>query len=85
LLLIVAIRVPPVRVLLLLVGTLSATALLATMLTTTLLASLLLARVALVLPLARVALVLCHFLILHVVVAEGQTMRLEVRSVTGAI
>jgi hypothetical protein len=82
LLLIVAVRrVPAVRILLLLIGMLSATALLATTLTTTLL----LARIALVLPLARVALVLCHLLILHVVVAEGKTMRLDVRSVMGAI
>jgi hypothetical protein len=59
-------RVPPVWVLVLLIGTLSTTALLAT----TFMATLLLTGIALVLPLilplARVALVLRHFVVLHV-------------------
>ena len=81
-LLFVAIRpVPPVWVLVLLVGALSTTALLAAMLTTTFVATLLLAGVALIfpliLPLARVALVLCHLMILYVVVAERKTNESE--------
>jgi len=82
-------RVPPVWVLLLLVGTLSTTALLATMLTTTLVATLLLVGVALILPLAwlalilplsRVPLVLWHFQILHVLSPNGKPSRSAMRS-----
>jgi hypothetical protein len=66
-------RAPPVWVLVLLVGTLSTTALLATMLTTTFVAPLLLAGVALILLLARVALVLCHFLSFMLLSPNGKT------------
>jgi hypothetical protein len=80
-------RVPPVRVLVLLAGTLSTA-----LLTTTLMAALLLvglalvlplARVALILPLARVALVLCHLLILHVLSPNGKPSRSAMRSSKG--